>query len=71
MATLVAPFAGILGLRDHLALGLCYVGLRRALGYVAKSEEKLLKDFVRFAHKTVRPAAGGQIFLTSFFGGEL
>jgi hypothetical protein len=26
----------------------CYVGLRRALGYVVTSEEKLLKDFVRF-----------------------
>jgi hypothetical protein len=26
----------------------CYVGLRRALGYVVRSEEKLLKDFVRF-----------------------
>src|SRR5258708_10730595 len=25
-----------------------YVGLRRALGYVVSSEEKLLKDFVRF-----------------------
>jgi hypothetical protein len=24
----------------------CYVGLRRALGYVVTSEEKLLKDFV-------------------------
>ena len=26
----------------------CYVGLRHALGYVVRSEEKLLKDFVRF-----------------------
>ena len=26
----------------------CYVSLRRALGYVVTSEEKLLKDFVRF-----------------------
>jgi hypothetical protein len=26
----------------------CYVGLRRALGYVVTSEEKLLKDFVCF-----------------------
>jgi hypothetical protein len=25
-----------------------YVSLRRALGYVVTSEEKLLKDFVRF-----------------------
>jgi hypothetical protein len=26
----------------------CYVSLRRALGYVVTSKEKLLKDFVRF-----------------------
>lgn len=26
----------------------CYVGLRHAMGYVVRSEEKLLKDFVRF-----------------------
>ena len=26
----------------------CYVGLRRALRYAVRSEEKLLKDFVRF-----------------------
>jgi hypothetical protein len=26
----------------------CYVGLRHALGYTVRSEEKLLKDFVQF-----------------------
>ena len=26
----------------------CYVAVRSALGYVVRSEEKLLKDFVRF-----------------------
>jgi hypothetical protein len=26
----------------------CYVGLRTALGYVVRSEEKLLKDFAQF-----------------------
>jgi hypothetical protein len=31
----------------------CYVGLRRALGYVVRSEEKLLKDFVRFVQARV------------------
>ena len=30
----------------------CYVSLRRALGYVVTSEEKLLKDFVRFVVET-------------------
>ena len=26
----------------------CYVAVRKALGYVVHSEEKLLKDFVQF-----------------------
>jgi len=26
----------------------CYVGLRKAIGYTVRSEEKLLKDFVAF-----------------------
>ena len=33
----------------------CYVGLRRALGYVVRSEEKLLKDFVRFVQAQAIP----------------
>src|ERR1700738_2709673 len=34
--------------KDLLCRVECYVGLRHALGYVVRSEEKLLKDFVRF-----------------------
>jgi hypothetical protein len=34
--------------KDLLLRVECYVGLRHALGYVVRSEEKLLKDFVRF-----------------------
>ena len=34
--------------KDLLPRVECYVGLRHALGYVVRSEEKLLKDFVRF-----------------------
>ena len=34
----------------------CYVGLRRALGYTIRSEEKLLKDFVRSLESRNAPA---------------
>lgn len=33
---------------DLLLLVECYVGLRRAIGYTVRYEEKLLKDFVQF-----------------------
>ena len=34
---------------DELRLRVeCYVAIRRALGHLVRSDEKLLKDFVRF-----------------------
>ena len=37
-----------MNLPDLLLRVECYVGLRRAIGYTVRYEEKLLKDFVQF-----------------------